>query len=81
MQNEKVIFTISLLGYKDQYFGIKATSFYKEKLAEKGVFFKINSMEDWALNIEESEEFIKLSKIKKNDKLKYYYTLPKILEN
>lgn len=54
MQNEKVIFTISLLGYKDQYFGIKATSFQKGNLSEKGVFFKINSMEDWALSIEES---------------------------
>jgi len=45
--NEKVPFTISLLGYKDQYFGIKATSFFKSELKERGVFFKINSQEEF----------------------------------
>lgn len=41
--NEKVPFTINLMGFKDQYFGIKATSFNKQELKENGVFFKINS--------------------------------------
>jgi len=40
---EKVPFTLSLIGFKDTYVGIKATAFFKNKLKEEGVFFRINS--------------------------------------
>lgn len=40
---EKVPFTISLMGCKDTYLGIKATAYFKSTLKEEGVFFKIHS--------------------------------------
>jgi hypothetical protein len=76
---EKIPFTISLLGCKDYYIGIKATAYFKSILKEEGVFFKIHSTEEWALDSFQSQEFNQMGKAKKADYLRYGLCLPKLL--
>lgn len=77
IENERFPLTISLISNDTKYFGIKAVVFNRKTLREEGVFLKVDTNE-WKLD----DEYINaLPRHKKKDKLKYFYSLPTVLED
>lgn len=76
IENEKLPLTISLIGNGQVYFGIKAVTFNRIKMCENGVFLRVDT-EEWKLD---DEAISQLQKHKRKDPLKYFYSLPAVLE-
>ncbi|CAI2371002.1 unnamed protein product [Moneuplotes crassus] len=79
----KMPMSISLIGNQENYFGIKAVVYNRRNRREEGVFFRINGILFLKLDYEwelPQAEIDALSKAKKKDPLKYFYSLPKYLE-
>lgn len=76
IEGTKLPLTISLIGNHEKYLGIKAVVYNRAKRKEEGVFLRVDT-EEWRLD----DEIIKgFPKARAKDPLKYYYSLPKILE-
>ena len=71
----KVPLTISLIGNDEKYFGIKAVVFNRAKMKEEGVFLRVDT-EEWRYD---EETIKKLPAARKKDKLKNFYSLPKMI--
>ena len=76
IEDEPIALTISLFGNSTKYLGIKAVVFNRTKLREDGVFLKVDT-DEWKLS---DKEIAELPKAKRKDKLRYYFSLPQILE-
>ena len=77
IEDWKVPLTISLIGNDEKYFGIKAVVFNRSKMKEEGVFLRVDT-DEWRYD---EDTIKKLPAARKKDKLKNFYSLPKILEN
>lgn len=77
IEGVKLPITMSLIGCGDRYFGVKAVTYNRDTLKEEGLFLRVETIE-WLLDQAKIDE---LPKHRKKDKLKYFYSLPKLMED
>jgi hypothetical protein len=72
----KVPLTISLVGNHEKYLGIKAVVFNRFTKKEEGTFLRVET-DEWRYD---KDTIAKFPPVRKKDPLKYFYSLPKVLE-
>ena len=77
VDNIKMPMTISLIGNHENYFGIKAVIYNRQKRKEDGVFLRVSG-DEWKYDEPTIKE---MPPVRKRDPLKYFYSLPQHLED